>query len=498
MGPSLGTARRRTIPTTGRRPGNSLRPASSANETDDVMTDRPDTRFTWSGDFSIAYQVTGSGRSDLVYMPAWMSNVEANRLVPEQARFLERLESFSRLIVMDRRGVGCADRLPPGEAATLEELVDDVLAVLAAAHASRRTVLFGTQETGFIAMLAAATHPERLSGLILFGCAPTYRRSDDVPWGWDEDLWDAQLAQFKTATSLREFADAYVRDSLPSVSERPEALRDIASLMALTTGVGGGMAEIRKFSEVDLLELLPAIRVPTLVLHRTDDPVEPIESGRLLAERIPGAQLVELPGIDALPWAGETDATLDAIEQFVTGDRATRPPDRRLATVLFTDIVGSTQLAAHLGDAAWGQRLAAHHARVRSELDRDRGVEIDTAGDGFFATFDGPARAVACAMRIAEAVRDLGLEIRAGVHTGEIEVDSDGIRGIAVHIGARVMALAQPSEVLVSSTVKDLVAGSGLAFEDAGEHELKGVPERWHLYRVALTPRDTPEDGPRA
>jgi class 3 adenylate cyclase len=237
-------------------------------------------------------------------------------------------------------------------------------------------------------------------------------------------------------------------------------------------------------SEVDLIDLLPSIRVPTLVLHRTDDPVEPIESGRLLAERIPEATLVELPGDDALPWGGEADAVVDEIEGFLTGDRGARPTDRRLATVLFTDIVGSTGTAARLGDADWRKLLDAHHERVRAELQRHRGVEIDTAGDGFFATFDGPARAVECARSIAEAVGSLGIEIRAGVHTGEIEVARDEVRGISVHIGARVMALAGPSEVLVSSTVRDLVAGSGLRFEDAGEHELKGVPDRWRLYRV--------------
>jgi class 3 adenylate cyclase len=445
---------------------------------------RPDTRFTWSGDFCIAYQVTGSGSTDLIYLPAWLSNVVANRGVPELGRFLERLETFTRLIVVDRRGVGCSDRLPPGDAATLEELVDDVLAVAAAAHVTRRTVLFGVEDAGFVAMLAAATHPDRFSGLILFGCAPGYRRTDEVPWQWDEDVYEATIEQFRSATSLREFADAYTRDALPSLLDRPDSLEAVRSLMALTQGAGSGIAEIRKMSEVDLIDLLPSIRVPTLVLHRTDDPVEPIQSGRLLAERIPDARLVELPGVDALPWAGEADAVLDEIEEFVTGARGMPGSDRRLATVLFTDIVGSTELASRLGDAAWRELLGKHHTAVRAELERHRGVEVDTAGDGFFAMFDGPARAVECARSVADAVRELGIELRAGVHTGEIEVAREEVRGISVHIGARVMALAGPSEVLVSSTVKDLVAGSGLAFEDAGEHELKGVPDRWHLYRV--------------
>jgi len=446
---------------------------------------RTDTRYTWSGDFSIAYQVTGAGPTDLIYLPAWFSNVVANRSVPEHGRFLERLESFARLIVMDRRGVGCSDRLPPGHAATLEELVDDVLAVAASAHATRRTMLFGVEDAGFVSMLAAATHPDRFSGLILFGAAPGYRRTEELPWQWDEDLYASTIEQLRSATSLAEFADAYVRDALPSLLDRPDSLDAVRSLMALTQGGGAGIAEIRKMSEVDLVDLLPSIRVPTLVLHRTDDPVEPIESGRLLAERIPDARLVELPGVDALPWAGEQDAVLDEIEEFVTGARGVHGSDRRLATVLFTDIVGSTRLASSLGDAAWHELLGKHHASVRAELERNRGVEVDTAGDGFFATFDGPARAVECARSIGEAVRPLGIEVRAGVHTGEVEVIRDEVRGISLHIGARVMALAEPSEVLVTSTVKDLVAGSGLVFGDAGEHELKGVPDRWRLFRVA-------------
>ncbi|HEX6130132.1 MAG TPA: adenylate/guanylate cyclase domain-containing protein [Actinomycetota bacterium] len=445
---------------------------------------RPDTRFTWSGDFSIAYQVTGSGAVDVLYLPAWFSNVEGNRLVPEIAHFLERLESFARVIVMDRRGVGCSDRLPPGEAATLEELVDDVLAVMAAAQTSRRTVIFGVEEGGFVAMLAAATHPDRFSGLILFGCAPGYRRTGELPWQWDEDMFASTIEQFRSATSLRELADAYVRDALPSIHDRTGSIEAVRSLMGLTQGIGAAMAEVWKMGEVDLLDLLPSIRVPTLVLHRTEDPVEPLASGRLLAERIPDAHLIELDGADALPWAGDADEVADEIEEFLTGSRGAQRADRRLATVLFTDMVGSTELASRLGDAAWHELLGKHHSAVRAELQRHRGVEVDTAGDGFFATFDGPARAVECARSIAETVRSLGVEVRAGVHTGEIEVARDEVRGISVHIGARVMALAGPSEVLVSSTVRDLVAGSGLRFEDAGEHELKGVPDRWRLYRV--------------
>ena len=449
------------------------------------MIEGPDTRLTWSSGFSIPFQVTGTGGTEILYLPGWASNVIANRWVAEHARFLDRLSSFARLIVMDRRGVGCADRLPPGTAATLEELVDDVLAVMAAAYASRKTVLFGVQETGFIAMLAAATHPERFGGLVLFGCTPSFRRSEELPWQWDEDLWEGSIRQFESATSLRDMADSYVRESLPSLYERPDVRHQMAALMALTNGAGAAIADIRKFSEVDLLELLPAIRLPTLVLHRTLDPVEPVQSGRLLAERIPDARFVELPGEDALPWAGEASAVLDEVQKFLTGDMPSAySPERRIATVLFTDIVGSTERAASLGDARWRELLEQHHHEVRGALARSHGVEIDTAGDGFFATFDGPARAVECARAIVASVEALGLQVRVGVHTGEVEQVDGKLAGIAVVIGARTMSLARASDVLVTSTVRDLAAGSGLAFEDAGEHELKGVPDSWHLYRV--------------
>ena len=281
---------------------------------------------------------------------------------------------------------------------------------------------------------------------------------------------------------MQEWAASWSRRFAPSLSEA--GIRAIGSYGAVTGGIGARIAEDEMLSRVDLLSLLPTIQVPTLVLHRTDDPLEPVQSGRLLAERIPGATLVELPGRDSLPWIGEAEAVLEQIEVFLTGARRTAEPDRALATVLFTDVVDSTARAAAMGDRPWRDVLEQHDRIVRAEIGRMRGREIKTMGDGFLATFDGPARAIGCAAAIAEGVRALGIEIRAGLHTGEIETLGDDVGGIAVAIGARIGALAAPGDVLVSSTVKDLVAGSGVAFEDAGEHELKGVPDRWRLYRV--------------
>ena len=441
----------------------------------------PDTRYTWSGDFSIAYQVFGGGPVDLVYLPQFLANVEWNWMVAEHARFMRRLASFSRVIVMDHRGVGCSDGPPPGEAATLEEKVDDVLAVLGAS-ASFRATLFGGGRSAFVAMLAAAAHPDRFDGLILFSASPSWMRSEDLPWEDSEEDWRQSLDMFHRSTSTQEWASAWAHRFAPSLRD-PE-IRSLASYSAVTGGHGGRIAEDEMLSRVDLRALLPTIRVPTLVLHRTDDPLQSVQSGRLLAERIPGAKLAELPGGDGLPWIGEADAVLDQIELFLTGERRAPEPDLALATVLFTDIVDSTAQSAAMGDRRWSEVREQHDRLIRAELRRARGREIKTIGDGFLATFDGPARGVRCAEAIALGVKSLGIEIRAGLHTGEVAFEGDDVAGLGVAIGARVGAKAGASEILVSQTVKDLVAGSGLTFEDAGEHELKGVPDRWRLYRV--------------
>jgi class 3 adenylate cyclase/pimeloyl-ACP methyl ester carboxylesterase len=447
--------------------------------------ERPDTRITRNGELPLAYQVFGEGPTDLVYLPGFVYNVEGNWDVPGIASFMRGLASFTRVVVMDRRNTGCSERLPPGQAATLEEMVDDLDVVMRAASC-RRTTLFAVQESAFIAMMAAATHPHRFERLILYGAAPSWRRNDEIPWAWSDDEWEDAFAAYRFWTSIKDYYEGYVRTAAPSLIEDPVTTRLLAALGMLTNGPLASEAETRRFSDIDVRPLLPVITVPTLVLHRTDDPVEPIESGRFLAERIPNATLVELPGEDGLPWIGQVEPVLDEIEKAVTGKvRATlADPERVLATVLFTDIVGSTARASELGDTQWRSLVERHHRAVRDGLADFRGTEVDTAGDGFFAVFDGPARAVQCALSIASAVRDLGIEIRAGVHTGEVETIDGKVGGIAVNIGARVMSEAGASEVLVSQTVKDLVAGSGLVFEDAGEHDLKGIPESRRLYRA--------------
>ena len=441
----------------------------------------PDVRYTWSGDFAIAYQVFGEGPGDLVYLPQFISNVAWNWQVPDHARFLRRLGSFSSVIVMDPRNVGASDRPAPKQPTTLEDRVDDVMAVIGATT-TFKTTLFGGGRSAFIAMLAAAMYPARFDGLILFAPTPSWRQSEDLPWQESASELEQMRQQMQSASSQLEWGTSWVRRYAPSLAA--SSIPAIATYGSLTAGMGGQLADQELYASVDLEPILPTIRVPTLVLHRTEDPLEPVASGRLVAERIPGAKLVELPGRDALPWIGEADAVLDEIEIFLTGERRTPEPDRRVTTVLFTDVVDSTATAASMGHRAWRDVQAAHDRIVRDELDRARGREVKTMGDGFLATFDGPARAISCAVALAERTREIGIAVRAGVHTGEIEIVGDDVAGLGVAIGARVAAAAGPSEVWVSQTVKDLVAGSGLSFEDVGEHELKGVPDRWRLYRV--------------
>jgi class 3 adenylate cyclase len=443
---------------------------------------RGDIEFAWSGDAGIAYQVVGNGPLDLLYLPAFMSNLDWHWEYAPHARFLERLASFSRLIVVDRRGWGCSDRVAPGSFPPLEVAADDLIAVLDAVGSSQAAVFAG-DEGGWVASIAAATHPERFSALVLYDVSATALRTEETPWNRSSEEYEAAKAFWRESNTNR-WTEAWVPDFMPSLAGDREAIEWLAKLGRGTIGPMGNEAEFALYMRTDIRAILPAVRVPTLVLYRPGAKDVVPESNRLLASKIPDSRLVELPGADYLPWAGEPEALIGEVEEFLTGVRHIPESDRVLATVLFTDIVGSTQRSAELGDAGWKELLKRHHEHVRRQLAANRGVERDTAGDGFFATFDGPARAVRCALAIGYALRDLGLEIRAGVHTGEVELTDDGVQGIAVHIGARVAAIAGPSEVFVSSTVKDLVAGSGLVFEDAGEHELKGVPDRWHLYRV--------------
>jgi class 3 adenylate cyclase len=443
----------------------------------------PSVQYTKRGDFTLAYQVLGSGPRDLVYLPAETPNVVGNWFVPEHARFMERLASFSRLVITDRRGLGCSDRMPPGQAPALEEHVDDLLEIMQAAGAAQVTVL-ASAETAMIAMLAAAAHPDRFEALILWGATPSWIRSDDLPGESARDAIEARLGAIRRVVNLRAWAERHTRINLPSWAGNPEKVALVEALSALAGSAEAWYQDQLVFAGIDLRDLVPSIHVPTLLLGRPDSRQDAIDSARFLAQRLPEARLVELNGADGQMWVGDSDAVLGEIEAFLGGTPPAVDPARALATVLFTDIVDSTVHAARMGDAAWGELLSRHHAIVREEIARFGGTEISTAGDGFLIVFDGPARAVNCARAIGRGVAELGLAIRAGVHTGEIERAGSDVNGIAVHVGARVAGLAGPSEVLVTSTVKDLTAGSGLVFEDVGERDLKGVPERWHLYRA--------------
>ncbi|MGH3135806.1 MAG: adenylate/guanylate cyclase domain-containing protein [Gaiellaceae bacterium] len=445
----------------------------------------PQTRYTKSGDLNIAYQVIGDGPFDLVFVPGLISNLELAWDEPHWAAFLEQLASFSRLILFDRRGVGLSDRVTG--VPTLEERTDDVRVVLDAAD-SERAALFGSGDAGAMFALYAAAHPDRTAALVLCGTQPCWRRADDYPWGFD----DAETRRWVEEPEQRFTDPEYVRENVlrvaPSIEHDSELLAWYGRTWRLSGASPGAVAAFRRMNvEIDIRAILPTIRVPTLVVQRRDVRFVPREVGAYVAAKIPGAEYVELPGADYLPWFGDTSSVVGAVERFLIGVWEDRPwedaeSNRVLTTVLFTDIVNSTAKAADLGDQAWRELLTRHHAVVRRQLARFRGAEIDTAGDGFFATFDGPARAIRCAGAIVSSSRDLGVELRVGLHTGECETIEGKVGGIAVHLGARVAASAEPGEVLVSSTVKDLVAGSGLAFSDRGVHALRGIPGEWHLY----------------
>jgi pimeloyl-ACP methyl ester carboxylesterase len=439
-----------------------------------------ETRYAKSGDLNIAYQVVGEGPLDLLYVPGWVSNVEAMWEEPTMARLLGRLASLSRLILFDKRGTGLSDRVPNDELPTLEQRMDDVRAVLDAAQ-SERTALFGHSEGGNMCMLFAATYPERTTALITLGVYAKRIRSDDYPWAptakeREEAIRDVEA---RWGRFSREDVEYYI----PSRVDDEQYLRRLETYFRRSASPGAAAALLRMNSRIDVRHVLPAIRVPTLCLHRSGDRDVNVEEGRYVASRIPGARFVELPGNDHWIAAGDVDKLADEIEEFLTGVRPVPWSDRVLATVLFTDIVGSTQRAVELGDRRWRELLEMHHLAVRRELERFRGKEVDTAGDGFLATFDGPARAIRCGVALRDSLRALGLEIRAGLHTGECELLGEKVAGVAVHTGARIAALAEANQVLVSSTVRDLVAGSGIEFEDRGEHLLKGVGER-RLFEV--------------
>jgi pimeloyl-ACP methyl ester carboxylesterase len=442
--------------------------------------DRPETRYAVSDGVNIAYQVVGSGPFDLVYVPGWVSNVDMMWEEPRLAAFLERLASFARLIVFDKRGTGLSDPVPDAELPGLERRMDDVRAVMDSAG-SDRAALLGHSEGGNMCILFAATFPERTSAMVLVGSYAKRSRTDDYPWAPDPLEREREIEETE-----RTWGRADLTHTLAPSLAGDQAFRDwFSRYLRLSASPRAAAAVLRMNTQIDTRDVLPAIRVPSLLIYRTGDQDVMVDEGRWIASQIPDARFVELPGADHLMWAGDAEAILDEIEEFLTGVRRGPAPDRVLTTVLFTDIAGSTERAAAMGDRDWAGLLERHHVVIRRELERFQGREVDTAGDGFLARFDGPARAVRCAIGASDAVRDLGLEIRAGVHTGEVELAGDTIRGVAVHIGARIAGLAAPGQVLVSRTVKDLVAGSGLVFEDHGEHELKGVPDRWQLNAVA-------------
>lgn len=437
----------------------------------------PETRYAKSGGLNIAYQVVGDGPFDLLYVPGWISNIELMWENPAQARLLERLAAFSRLILFDKRGTGLSDPVPLDLLPTLEERMDDVRAVMDAA-ACERAAIFGSSEGGLMSVLFAASHPNRTRALVTHAIYAKRLWSSDYPWAPTPEARAAEIEQIERSWG----GEMDISSLAPSADESFK--RRAVAYIRRSASPGAAVALLRMNSQIDVRDVLPTIRVPTLVLHRTGDLDVNVEEGRWIASEIPGAKYVELPGDEHLIWAGNVDELVDEVEEFLTGTRPVQEAERVLATVLFSDVVGSTERAADLGDRRWRDLLERHFEVVRRELGRFRGEEIETAGDGFLATFDGPARAVRCATAIRSAVQPLGLEVTAGVHTGEVERLGSGIAGIAVHTGARVAAVAGPGEVLVSSTVKELVAGSGLEFEDRGPHDLKGVPGEWRLYAV--------------
>ncbi len=437
----------------------------------------PDTRYARSGDLHIAYQVVGEGPIDLVYVPSWISQVEHYWDEPVVAGYFERLASFSRLIMFDRRGSGLSDPVP--SAPTLEEQIDDVVAVMDAA-ASEQAAIFALLDGGSMAALFAATHPERTNALVLYEAMARTSWAEDYPWAPRHEEREASL---RDAISWGD--GSRVAALSPGAAENPRVRAWFARLERLSASPGTAIKLMRMNGEIDVRAVLPSIQAPTLVLHRPDDGLVDVRHSRYLAEHIPGARYVELPGEETLVFGSDADGELDEIEEFLTGVRPVRDPERILATVMFSDIVDSTSRAAELGDRRWRDLLDLIDRSIGQELSRFRGRTVKSMGDGFLATFDGPARAIRCATSIgAVAQAQFGLQIRSGLHTGEIEVMGSDVGGIAVHIGARVGATAAPGEVLVSGTVKDLVVGSGIRFEDRGERELRGVPGQWRLWAV--------------
>jgi pimeloyl-ACP methyl ester carboxylesterase len=432
------------------------------------------TLYAKSGDVHIAYRVFGDGPRDIILIPGTVSHVELYWELPANQYMLKRLSSFARVIVFDKRGQGLSDRV--GEQ-TLEERSGDVIAVLDAVG-SDRAAIYGWSEGGAMSLMTAASYPERISALVLVG---SYASMQAEPWSLPREQFDALLQGAETGWGK----GILVPLNAPSRAGDKDFVKWWAQLERAAASPGAILALLRANYDIDVRHILPSITVPTLIFHREHDSQVPVRAGRYLAEHIPGARWIELPGEDHLIQTLDQevlDKLLDEVEEFITGTRQRPEPDRVLATLLMNDIVSSTERAVEVGDSRWNELLTQYYATVRKELAAFQGREVNTTGDGVLATFDGPARAIRCAMQLRDELRLGGLEVRSGLHTGEVAKRGDAVAGIAVHIGARVSALAAPGEVLVTRTVRDLVAGSGIAFEERGEHELKGVPDRWAVY----------------
>ncbi len=442
------------------------------------------TRYAVQDGAYIAYQAVGDEPLDLLHIGTWTSNLDAMWEEPSIVRYFGRLASFSRVICFDKRGTGVSDPVSTGELPTLEAWMDDARLVLDAVG-TQRVAVVGDAEGGAMAMLLAATYPDRVSALVLVNAMARVQADDDYPFGVPSDQVPALVQRFEAGWGTGNF----VRLTAPSVDSDERFKTWFGRYQRLAVAPGASTKVYRWILGIDVRGILSSIRTPTLVVHRTDNTYYRVEHGRYLAEHIPGARLVEVPGADCYPFnAGDPTPILDEVQAFLTGAREAHVRDRVLSTVMFTDLVGSTEQAARLGDAEWLRLRGAHDAVIRDHLATFRGHEVKTTGDGFLATFDGPARAVRCAFEISRAVQGLGLQVRSGLHTGEIEIGASDVGGIAVHIAARVMATAGAGEVVVSGTVKDLVVGSGIEFTERGVHALKGVPGEWPLYAVSRTP----------
>jgi class 3 adenylate cyclase len=440
---------------------------------------QPETRYAPSKDGYVAYQVVGHGPLDLVFISGWASNIEVMWEEPSLASYLRRLATFSRLLCFDKQGHGVSDPVPLAALPTLEEWMDDVRAVMDATD-SKRAALLGYAEGGPMAMLFAATYPERVSALILSDTFARLLRDIDYPWGLPADRVPQFLQRIEEGWGTGRMLNILA----PSVAHDERFRRWFARYNRLANGPRTATTMFATSWSADVRTVLQSIRVPTLVLHRAGNRYIRVGHGRYLAEHIPGAKYVEVPGEDALYYVGDTETMLGEIEEFLTGVRPLPESDRVLATVLFTDIVASTERSAQVGDRRWKDLLDQHDTLIRGELERHRGRLVKNTGDGILATFDGPARAIRCAQAIATSVKSLGIEVRAGLHTGEVELRGEDVTGMGVNIAARVMDAAGPGEVVVSSTVKDLVAGGGLRFADRGTHDLRGVPGEWRLFAV--------------